>query len=212
MKNVAKSLKVLKALLAISWWGTIAATILVILVGAIVVLDPGSLNSIDLLGSAGSLDASSLSAVTQEGLLASVEFREPVRLKISMPPEHWETRRGTIVIGAFAVVAMLGLFLYFLRLLRQIVLSLEEGNPFVSQNAKRLRIMGALMIVGGFAKTISEFAMSGYADTVLRPGGFSLDGHLGLDFTSLIVGLSVIVLSEVFRIGAAMREEQELTV
>ena len=209
---MTKSLKVLKALLAICWWGAIAATLLVAVVGTMAVFDPGSINSIDLHGYAGSIDASSLSAVTREGLPAGVEFQEPVWLKITMPPEYWDSRRGTVAIGAFAIVAMLGLFLYFLRLLRQIVWSVEEGNPFISRNAKRLRIMGALMIVGGFAKTVSEFAISGYADTVLRPAGFNLNGHLGFDFTSLIVGLSVIVLSEVFRIGAAMREVQELTI
>lgn len=188
------------------------ATGLIVALGTMAVFDPGSINSIDLFASAGSLDSSSLSAATREGLPANVEFREPVRLRIIMPAEYWESRRGTVAFGALALVTMLGLFLYFLRLLRQVVWSVEDGDPFVSQNAKRLRIMGALIIMGGVAKTFSEFAMSGYADVVLRPAGFNLDGQLGLDFTSLIAGLGVIVLSEVFRIGAAMREEQELTV
>lgn len=212
MKNTTNSLKVLKALLAISWWGTIVTMGLMMTLGTMVVLDPGSNNSFGLYGFASSLDSSSLSAVTREGLPANVEFREPVSLTIMMPTEHWESRRGTVAFGAFAIVAMPGLFLYFLHLLRQVVWSVEGGNPFVSLNAKRLRIMGALIVLSGVAKTFSEFAISGYLDAILRPEGFSLDGHIGLDFRSLIVGLSVIVLSEVFRIGAAMREEQELTV
>ncbi len=211
MKNGTNSLKMLKVLLAISWWGTIAATGLMLMVGTMAVFDPGSYGP-DLLGAAGSLDSSSLSAVTPDGLPANVEFQEPVRLRIMMPAEYWESRRGTVALGAFAFLAVLGLFLYFLRLLRQIVGSVEEGNPFVSQNARRLRIMAALIILGGVGKTFFEFTISGYADAVLRPSGFNLDGRLGFDFASLIAGLSVIVLSEVFRIGAAMREEQDLTV
>ena len=43
-----KSLKVLKAILAIGWWGTIAATLLVAVVGTIVVYDPDSIQLIDI--------------------------------------------------------------------------------------------------------------------------------------------------------------------
>lgn len=223
MKNKSKSLKVLKALLAFCWWGTIGGAVVVTVFIAFVAISPSRilgdgvvLNDVSFDGSvtgfAGSIDASSLSAVTRDGVVADVEFRDPVRLKITLPAEHWESRRHLLVYGWLALLVVMGLFLLFVKLLREIVWSVEAGNPFVAQNAERLRKMGGLIIVGAFAESLKNLISSGYADTVLIPSGFSLDGHLGFSFGTLMIGLSVIVLSEVFRIGIAMREEQELTV
>lgn len=212
MKIESKSLGVLKVLLAICWWGALAATGLVATLAVVAVIEPGGVLDVDLVGVAGAVDASSLSAVTREGLEARVEFQDPVRLKVVMPAEFWESRRGLVAVGGIVLVGFLALFLAFLKMLRQIVWSVEEGNPFVAENARRLRVMGVLIISGGIGKTVSEFALSGYADAVLKPVGFNLNGHIGLDFTTLILGLSVMVLSEVFRLGTAMREEQDLTV
>ncbi len=212
MNKAARSLNLLKILLAISWWGTLLATVLVIVLGALLIFDPGGNINVGLIGYAGSVESSSLSATTRDGLMAKVEFHEPVRLDVELPAEHWQSRRGLIALAGIVTIAALGLFLYFLHLLRQIVISVEEGNPFVYENAKRLRKLGILILMGAVAKTVSELSMSGYADAILIPQGFNLNGHISVDFTSIIAGLSVIVLSEVFRVGAAIREDQDLTI
>ncbi len=212
MKTQSRSLNLLKLLLAIGWWVTILGAALVLVFGTLAVINPGEFLDVKLTGIAGSVDSSSLSAVTRDGLLTKVEFHEPVRLKIEVPVEHWESRRVIVALGGIVFLAQLALALFFLRFLRQIVWSVEEGDPFVSQNAKRLRMMGVIMIASAFVGALLKFAVSGYADAVLRPTGFNLDGHFGLDFNTIILGLSVIALSEVFRIGTQMREEQQLTI
>lgn len=223
MKSKSKSLNALKVLPAISWWGGIVAAVFVIVVGIIAIANPsGTLGSnvvVDglsingsITGFASGVDASSLLAVTRDGVAANVEFYDPVKLKIGLPAAHWESRRPLLVFGLLAMLFVIGLSLLGLKLLRQIVWSVEAGNPFISENAERLRKMGVLIILGAFAKAIGNLISSGYADTILIPDGFNLGGHIGFDFGLLMIGLTVVVLSEVFRIGTKMREEQELTV
>lgn len=131
----------MKILLAICWWGTVLATVLMGVIGTLTVFDPGRYLDVVWIGFDSSVDSSPLSAITRDGLKANVKFQDPVRLKFVMPAEFWEPRRGLVAFGGILLVALLGLFLYFLRLLRQIVRTVEAGNSFVSDNARRLRSM-----------------------------------------------------------------------
>ncbi len=42
--------------------------------------------------------------------------------------------------------------------------------------------------------------------------GSGVRAHLTIDLKTLFVGLIVLIIAEIFRIGAQMKEEQELTV
>ncbi|MDQ8185080.1 DUF2975 domain-containing protein [Pelagicoccus sp. SDUM812002] len=210
MKTKSKSLNALKVLLAISWWGTIATTVLIVVLAPLAVSSPG--DYVNYLKGYGQIVDSNLTAMTREGLPVAVEFEDNLLVKLVLPAEHWEANRGLVALAFGVFLAMMGAVLWFMHQLRQIVRSVEVGDPFISENANRLRVMGLLIIFGSLAKSVSDFALSGYADVVVKPVGFSLNGHLHGDFFSLVIGLSVLVLSEVLRVGAAMRQEQDLTI
>jgi hypothetical protein len=42
--------------------------------------------------------------------------------------------------------------------------------------------------------------------------GIRIDAVLGLNVTMLFIGLVILVLAEVFRVGVQLREEQDLTI
>lgn len=96
--------------------------------------------------------------------------------------------------------------------LRKIFATLVTGNPFLLENAKRIRNIG-LIIFGG---VILEFIVGlvlgiMIMENVIIEGViFSAKGKL--DAAGIFIGLVMLVLAEIFRQGALLKEEQELTI
>ena len=97
-----------------------------------------------------------------------------------------------------------GLVVVFNRL-RRVFATLTLGDPFHPHNVTRLRIIGLALIglelVGGLLKYALAYAFPGRA----RPG-------MSLNLTAWFAILVVFVLAEVFREGARLRREAELTI
>lgn len=108
---------------------------------------------------------------------------------------------GDFIEVASALI-LLGIALYIVNRLLEILRTLRFGSPFVRENADRFRKVGYALIFGEAAK----FALGifGFA--------FDADIDVGLEPTAWIAIIAVFVLSEVFREGARMKEEQDLTV
>jgi hypothetical protein len=108
------------------------------------------------------------------------------------------------------------LFFAGVRELANVFEDVGAGNPFALENARRLRIVGLCMAGGGLFKilyTVASFAV--FYDDVIIPGAripyrllVAQDFSLGLVFG----GLVVLAVSEVFRIGNRLQEDQNLTV
>ena len=113
----------------------------------------------------------------------------------------------------FAVQEFVIVFLV-LHFLRKILGSVPAGEAFSTTNAKRLRWVGALLIIEALFGPGASTLIAGAA---LRGVEFA-GGTLSVDFFKefgaggLFTGWIVIVLSEVFRQGAAMKREQQLTI
>lgn len=96
----------------------------------------------------------------------------------------------------------IGVMLFVVTSLLDILKTLRFGSPFVRENADRFRNLGYALLIGEGAKLAFGF-MTLFIDS-------SAEIH-----SSLITWLAIIavfVLSEVFREGARMKEEQDLTV
>ncbi len=104
-----------------------------------------------------------------------------------------------------AVTSVLGYF--FIRHLRRIVDTVAEGDPFIPDNARRLRHMGWLAVAvqlvalpaGALAGWFAHVSHVQYVDV-----GFSIGG--------MLLALILFVLARIFRKGAEMRDELEGTV
>lgn len=205
------SLLALKGFLAIWWWGLIVGGI-----AALVFLAAAEPTDVDfaMTGYASGVSTESLSAVDRHGTELKVEFEDPVRLKLLLPNEEGDRqlKAGHKVISVLLVIPFFLANLYFVKQLRDIVRTVDQGNPFDAENARRARIIGGLIVAYVVLESIGRLAMSGYADTMVKPAGFDLNGRIEVSWGLLIVGCTVIVLSEVFRHGAILREEQSLTV
>lgn len=92
--------------------------------------------------------------------------------------------------------------LFVVNRLLEILKTLRFGSPFVKENADRFRGLGYALLIGEGAKFVFGF-MSLIMDAEVETN------------SSIISWLSIIavfVLAEVFREGARMKEEQDLTV
>ena len=129
---------------------------------------------------------------------------------------------GPEMIGAIALVlagvaALLAMAIYFLALLRRIVLSVGDGDPFIPDNAERLSRMGWLVLAGQIA-SIPVGALFLWIASVVEDSPAADQVHadfqsdFGFSFSSLLLMLVLFILARVFRRGAEMREELEGTV
>jgi hypothetical protein len=97
-------------------------------------------------------------------------------------------------------------------LLRKLFDSLAHDNPFVTENARRLRQIALLIIL----TSPINFARDAFENWYLQQN-FILDGsgirsHLVIDVKTVFAGLILLIIAEIFRIGAQLKEEQDLTV
>ena len=108
-------------------------------------------------------------------------------------------------VGSFS--SYFGGFLLILRNLRMIFRSLTLGDPFQPDNVSRLRQIGLILaVVTGGVWLVQGLIAARIAPGVMDPQG------LGELLTPVFSVLVVFVLAEVFREGARLRRESELTI
>ena len=114
-----------------------------------------------------------------------------------------------IVALLLTVLAMVVMLWLFLRNLRRIVDTVADGDPFVPANADRLTQMAWLML-GVQAITLPIMVLGAHIATVLKEPAGSTDFEI--DFTGLVLVVTLFILARVFRQGAAMRDDLKGTV
>jgi Protein of unknown function (DUF2975) len=167
----------------------------------------------------------------------TTEIFELPALAREQPAGPWETESGAVryrlhkVYGEFshlnmpramvfvAYLRVLGLWVLFVIgtvQMAKVLRDVSQGKAFALENARRFRIVGYAMAGGAIFKFLmyawgliafrSDFVVAGaaipwmfFVQVAFSPGLF-----LG--------GIIVLVISEVFRLGNQLREEQELTV
>lgn len=115
--------------------------------------------------------------------------------------------RPLLVFGVAAFAAFFGSFMLILRNLRMIFRTLTLGDPFQPPNVRRLRQIGLILAVVTGGKWLAQSLV---ADR-LAPGIMDPQGFTDL-LTPVFSVLVVFVLAEVFREGARLRRESELTI
>lgn len=112
----------------------------------------------------------------------------------------------TVAAGFFSFALYLGGFVFILHRMRLLFRSLVQGDPFRPENTGYLRQMAwALAGVTGIQYLGHRIGHMIIPDTVQAPG-------IGDLMTPVFAVMVVFVLSEVFREGARLRREQELTI
>ncbi len=103
----------------------------------------------------------------------------------------------------------LGVSLFVLNRLRAIFSSLKQQNPFIAVNAARIRLIAIVVILG---EVLSKSLLAWSSATVAKKisfSGLSLSTQLDIDGSILFLGLVLMIISEMVRLGSQMKADLE---
>lgn len=110
-----------------------------------------------------------------------------------------------LLVGLLYLLVYVGALLAIVGRLRRVFATLTAGDPFDPENVRRLRLIG--FVLGGME--IARYVFRLIFEAVAPGANVSEDG---LNLTAWFAVLVVFVLAEVFREGARLRREAELTI
>ncbi len=140
----------------------------------------------------------------QEGARDTVQLSGLPLVEATLLEPSADQRLGLLggrLVGGLTALGVLGLLL-------QIVRSLQRDEVFARVNARRLGVLAVVLGVGGMAaQLLTAFGTVRVLDADFVPG--KAIPVFGFSFLPLLAALGVAVLAEVFRQGAALREDVE---
>ena len=107
-----------------------------------------------------------------------------------------------------AVIA-LATVLFILGLLRAVLRTLKDQSPFVKRNAAHIRTIGLALILSQLAYAAFGAWLAARVTRGLSVAGVAFDNTPSVNVWVLFAGLVLVVLAEVFRLGADMRGDLE---
>jgi Protein of unknown function (DUF2975) len=116
------------------------------------------------------------------------------------------------VANAILLLIMFGLALFVVIQLRSVFRTLREGRPFVPANATRLRWIAGGVIAGELVRAAVVFYENYYAMTHFSAQGLRFDIRPDLNVFGIVLGLIILVISEVFRAGTQLDEDRAMTI
>jgi hypothetical protein len=164
------------------------------------------------LDAAGVIDAASIPAVEggQNGAISiQVSGFDPEAFR-ALKWTDWQIIAPGLLAGIVGIVGSL----IIVERLRKLFESFSSGEPFRRENAQHLRAIWITMVVMELSRYAVQAILGlalgvfGAPDSVGR-ASFSLSSDNLSSWLSILI---LIVLAEVFREGARMKEEQELTI
>jgi hypothetical protein len=120
-------------------------------------------------------------------------------------------------IALFCLMAFLLFILgiFSIRLIIRILKTVKDKSFLLIENALRLRWIALLGIAIFIVDKTFSFVIANYLSTHIEYSGIKFTGinpYFILNFETVLNSLFLLVIAEVFRIGAKLKEEQDLTI
>lgn len=193
-------------LIKVSWYGVaaiLAITIVLVVASPFIDFSGGEVS----VPASFTVDTRALPVVAPSLGIAAVGLRK-VRGELVFPPPS----RSSLVAPAAALVVGLLFMLWVLSQLSAVFQSLRDGHPFVPQNAMRIRWIGYAVMLGEVARAVVTFATTRFVAGHFSAPGLRFDAMPDLSVMTLVHGLIILVIAEVFRAGTRLDEDQSLTI
>jgi hypothetical protein len=133
---------------------------------------------------------------------------ENVRADLRFPIRE----RRFLSVNLTIILLIMLLFLWVLRQLRHVFRTLSDGQPFVKANVTRIRSIGFALIAGECIRAGVIFFWSSSTAGLFTANGMHFVPVADLNFSAIFSGFVILVIAEVFREGAALRQDQSLTI
>ncbi len=122
--------------------------------------------------------------------------------------------QDSLLVYQFSLVLpliVIGLFIIFH--LRKILASLANEEPFTVENSSRIKYIGWSVIIITFIKAVLSFLLGIYFSRMVVLPGLEISANIRLiDFSGILAGILILILAEVFKHGALLQEDHNLTV
>ena len=130
-------------------------------------------------------------------------------IKLSYAPN------GFIALFCFMALSIFILSIFLTRLTIKILKTVKDKSFLLIENALRLRWIALLGIAILIVDKTFSFVIANYLSTHIEYSGVKFTGinpYFILNFETVLNSLFLLVIAEVFRIGAKLKEEQDLTI
>jgi len=117
----------------------------------------------------------------------------------------------TLTMTAFSFINVFSIIIAIVIFILLIV-SINKSQIFNWRNVSRLRWMGGALILSFICLVIPMGMTSHMLSDVFSIKGYVLNFSEFMSTTNLVLGLSALIVAEVFAIGLRMKEEQDLTI
>ena len=196
-------------LLNVAWYVVAIALALTTCLVAVVAVSPGTHLRGSEIDIPVSFDVDTRSVhVSAPALGIGTAEIQHVRGSMSFPPPSRASVTGPMSI----VAVMLALVLWGLGQLIAVFRTLRDGQPFVPDNAIRIRRIGYAVIAGELARTGLVFFANSYAMNHFSADGLRFDARPDVNLFAIVHGLIILAIAEVFRAGTRLHEDQSLTI
>jgi len=139
-------------------------------------------------------------------LPSGLEAAQPIPVIVNVQDPAASQLALSIILDLIPLVIGIAVLL----ILRAIVGSIKDGDPFGRANVGRLRKLGIILVAFPVVAIVMSVLLGGILDST--PNGGLLNNSFRLDLGPVAAGLGVLVLAEVFAHGVRMREDIEGTV
>jgi hypothetical protein len=126
---------------------------------------------------------------------------------------RFPVRKGAFFSGTVAVVVlMFGYLLWMVTQLRYVFRCLSKRLPFVAENARRIRWVGLAVIFGEIGRAAIVYFWSYYTSLHFTLSGLRFAASADMNPITIVSGLAILAIAEVFREGVRLQEDQSLTI
>lgn len=193
----------------VAWWFVAAALVLSIcLAGVSAVHGTGAGGGQIDLPVSFSVDARAL-PVSAPSLGIDHAEVEHARGSLKFSPPPGSSLVAPLLLG---LAVMFAAILFVTGQLRAVIRTLRDGRPFVPANAARIRWIGFAVIAGEIARAVIVYSANAHVMTHFAATGLHFDARPDLNVVTIVHGLIILAIAEVFRTGTRLDEDQSLTI
>lgn len=128
-------------------------------------------------------------------------------------PRQFHYFNIAMVTGSMLItVLVIYLLILLAKLFRRMQKSIKAGVAFSMGVVKVLKSLGVVLIAVSLLSTLCYYFHNKAVQIVIEPYGYQVDSYFDMDYTLIIFGVSLLLVSEFLKIGYKMQEEQSLTV
>jgi hypothetical protein len=124
-------------------------------------------------------------------------------------PLWWMIMNATYM-ALTIIVLILGVWIPFLVV--KIIRSLQHSMVFERINLARINRIGLILLGIGIIGTIIQLINILSAEYMIELSHYNFSYSKAIDFNALIMGIVILIMSEVMSIATDMKEEQDLTI